>query len=240
MTVSTFLTTALSGIRMTDANQADAADLDFALTIFNELLDSLNADKRAVYNSVMQTFTLTPSLNPHTIGVAANSPTWSVTTNRPETIEHANLVISSDVHIPLTLRDDAWWANQRVPSVTSAIPTDLNYRATWPNGSIYLWPVPSSAYSLQLDYRTVLAQVALTDTFTLPPGYQQALRLTLQELLAGPFGVVLAPEVVAQAREARARVWAANDEIPRWHNDAAGFGRRAAGRTGWTYLTGGF
>lgn len=238
--VNAFLRLALAEIRVARAGDAVSPDdQDDALAIFNELLDSLNADGRALYTSSMTQFTLTPSLQPHTIGLAANTPTFAVSVGRPADIKAANLVLTNvtpNIRIPLNLRDDAWWMDQRARGVTASIPCDLFYSADWPNGAIYLWPVPLTAYGLELNFSTLLAQVAATDTFDLPAGYQQALRLTLAELLAPAFGQTVSQSTRDKARDARARVWGNNDVIPNLCTRDAGMPGGSGG--GFSFLTG--
>lgn len=215
ITVNAFLTAALVEIRSARGGDVvNPDDMDLALLLFNELLDALNVDHRAIYTRAFTTFTLTPNLQPHTIGLTANTPTLTVTIGRPTRILGANLVLANTINSPITIRDDDWWLNQRAPAITSAIPMDLNYRATWPNGAIYLWPVPTAAYGLEIETETLLAQVALADTLDLPMGYQQALRLTTAELLANAFGQPVSATLERHAREARGRVWANNDVVP--------------------------
>lgn len=236
--VATFLTAALAEIRMARGGDVVGPDdMDLALFIFNELLDALNVDDRALYTRAFTTFTLTPSLQPHTIGLAANSPTFTVTIGRPTKVLGANLVLTNNIRVPLTLRDDDWWRNLRAQAVSASIPTDLNYGADWPNGTIRLWPVPTVAYGLELQTETLLAQVALTDTFDLPFGYQQALRLTTAELCAPAFGQTVSASTEKNARKAREAVWGNNDVIPNQKTRDAGVpgGRRGGG---YDYRTG--
>lgn len=246
ISVTDFIRLALMEIRVARAgnviNPNDNAD---ALLILNEYLDRLNATERALYDTTQTTFTLTSGLQPHTIGVTANSPTLTVSVARPARILSANIVLSGNIRAPqggLTLINRQQWdaiaagaaAGQSV-TITSSIPLYLFYDAGWPNGSIYLWPVPT-ANKLELRFETLLANLALTDTFTLPPGYQQALRLTLAELLAPAFGQTVSPETRRAALEARQAVWGNNDLIP----DAVPDGGVPLGgfRGGWNYKTG--
>lgn len=215
-------------------------DMGDALLMFNELLDLLNATERALYTDTFFSGTLTAALQPHTIGVTADSPTFAISVARPTQIKAANLLITAatpTTRIPLTLRDGQWWMDVRARLVSSAIPTDLYYDPGWPNGSIYLWPVPTTAYGLELNFSTLLASVALTDTFTLPPGYQAALRLTLAEAIAGMWGQAIGPDLARRAREARGAVWSENDTIPGVIPDGGlTLGARGGG---FNYLTGG-
>lgn len=196
----------------------DQAD---ALLLFNELLDALNADSRAVYNRGFTTFTLTPNLQPHTIGLVANAPTFNVTIGRPKNVLSANIILPSNIRSPLDVVDDERWnairagaaAGQAV-TITSSIPRILRYDNGWPNGSLYLWPVPSIAYGIELLTETLLASVTDADTLDLPFGYPQALRLTLAELCANTWGQPLPQNLERRARDARAVIWGSNDTIP--------------------------
>lgn len=191
-----------------------ADDGAYALSKFNRLIDNWNAERAAVYNVSFATYTLTPSLSPHTIG-----PTGTfVVDQRPVSVEGANIIlnnVSPTVKSPLHLRDDQWWLNQRVPGISTTLPTDLYYSPDWPNGSLWLWPIPTVAYGLELETRVLLANVVLTDTVSLPPGYRDALTLTLAEDLATPYGRALPPALPALAMRARARIFANNDIPPR-------------------------
>jgi hypothetical protein len=196
----------------------DQAD---ALLLFNELLDALNADSRAVYNRAFTTYALTPLLQPHTIGLAANAPTFSVTIGRPKTVLKANIILTGNIRAPLEIVDDDQWnairagaAAGQTPTITSSIPRILRYDNGWPNGSLYLWPVPTIAYGLELLTETLLAGVADTDTLDLPFGYPMALRLTLAEMCANTWGQPLPENLERRAREARAVIWGTNDVIP--------------------------
>lgn len=214
-------------------------DQDLILAIFNELLDSLNGDGVALYNTTFQSFTLTAALQPHTIGIAANTPTFTVTTGRPTRILAANLVLTAGTtRVPLNLRDDQWWANIRSRLITSANPTDLYYDTSWPNGGIYLWPVPTTAYGLELEFQTQLAQVLATDTLDLPQGYQAALRLTLAELIAAAFGQSVSADTKRNAIDARARAWGStNDPAPNLDTRDGGV-PSGGGRSTYDYRTG--
>lgn len=193
---------------MTPENEA------LGLARLNAILDQWNADQEATYTVTYPTFTTTSGLSPHTIGLAANSPTWTVTTNRPVAIMAANRWQGSGttlVRIPITIHlDQQWWVAQSTPNIQSGIPTDLYYSPTWPNGSVYLWPVPNDAFTVELQVRLVLAQLSLSDTFTMPPGYLRALMLTLAEDLTTPLTQPLAPSLVKKAADARALIFGVN------------------------------
>ena len=193
----------------------NAEDAQFVLDKLNRILDRWNASRSATYNTGFATYTLVPSLQPHTIG--PTGATFTVT-QRPVSIEAAKLVlntVSPAVSIPLDLWSDQQWSRESVKTLTSPVPVALYYSPDWPNGSLYLWPIPTVAYQLELMTRFVLAVMDLqTTTFTLPPGYWDALILTTAEQIAEPFEQPMPATLPMRAAQARAQIFTNNDQAP--------------------------
>lgn len=237
--VTDLLVGALSEIRVARAGDAlEPETQTLALFLLNEFLDQVNAQGRALYATQQPSFTLTPNHQPHTIGIAANAPDFAVSVGRPVAVLRANLILANNIRKPLDLHDDAWWMDRRAPAITSAVPNDLVYNADWPNGAIKLWPVPTTAYGIELLCRTLLASLLATDTFDLPMGYQAAIRLTLAELCAPAFGQTVSAETRTKATTARGIVWGTNDPVPNLVTRDGGM-PRSGGRLGrYDYRTG--
>lgn len=236
MTWLDIVTGALRELGVINAVETPSApDAEFVLGKGRRLLDNWNADRRAVYADTMTSYTIVASTNPHTIGPTGAN--WTATI-RPESIEAANLVISSTSRVPITIRDAQWWMGLVNRAMTTTLPTDLYYEPAWPNGKVHLWGVPTAAYSVELLSRVLLAAIsALADTFTLPPGYQDAVTLSLAEDCAPAFQVPVAPELTKNAEKARARIFSANDEPVRLITADAGMpGSQTRG--GWDYRIG--
>lgn len=235
MTASDIITDALRELGVVNAVDAPSGeDAALGLTRLNLIIDNLNAEGRGVYADTISTFTIVPGTNPHTIGPTGSSPNWTVT-QRPQAITLANLIVNS-LRTPIRVRDGQWWMGLSDPTLSGAIPTDLYFEPAWPLGKVWLWPAPSSAYQVELLLRVVLADLGLTDTFDLPPGYQDAITKTLAEELAAPMRVPIPAMLPMQAQKARARVWGNNAVIPRLHTNDAGLPR--SGRSTWDYRTG--
>jgi hypothetical protein len=243
------ITPALAEIRVARAGDVLAPDdAAFALIILNSILDLWNADDRALYTVNFYDFTFTPNVSPHTIGPAGSvagptNPNF-VVTQRPKSLKYAatNLGSSPNVFTPITVRDDAWYQAQTVPGLTQTFPTDVWYSPDWvdPNGlgtgygNLYFWGIPTTAYGVRLWLEFLLGQVALTDTFSLPQGYQRALWLTLAEEAAMSFGQVVPPSLTARASLARGVVFSNNDFEPSLATADAGL-NRTSGRQTWNY-----
>lgn len=223
---------ALIELGIPDATETiSGEDADLGLRKLNDLLDEWNADGQTAYASLITAYTLVPSLQPHTIG-----PTGTfVVTQRPETIDGANLIISG-VRTPIGLRNVQQRMALSTPALASALPMSLYYEPAWPNGKIWFYPIIASAYQVELWTRVVLAALTFNDTFTLPPAYKNALLLTLAERLAPAMHVGVSPETKDGARSARSKVFAANTVTPRLATQDAGM--PSGGGSGFNYLTG--
>jgi hypothetical protein len=240
LTTRAVITQSLQDLGILAANEAlSASDADFALQKLARLIDNWNAEREAVYVDRFETFTLTPSLSPHTIGPTA--ATWTAT-QRPVSIEAANLILpgSPAVRTTINLRDVQWYEGQSVPDLETTIPTDLYYAPTWPNGSLYFWPIPTAAYDVELQTRIVLAELALDDTFTMPPGYRDAITLTLAEELAPSYGQQIPERLALSAQQARARIFANNDQPRRISTADAGMPSGGGKGSYFNYRSGSF
>lgn len=217
---------------------ASDVDVQFVLGKINRLLDNWNADRMAVYAEVFTTYVLTASLQPHTIGPSGQTFT---ATQRPVSIDGAALILTDvtpNVRNPIDLIDADEWREISVQAITSPIPTKLYYDTAWPNGSIYLWPKPTTAYSLELQTRVLLAALALTDTFTMPPGYRDAVTLSVAEQSADGLGVAVPPSLPGRALECRARIFPNNVTVPKIRTRDAGMPGGGSGGGSYNYLTG--
>lgn len=209
MTWRELLTTSLQEIGVYGPGETpSAADINLALNKGRRLINRWNAQRCAVYAQSFETFVITPSLSPHTIGPTV--ATWTVT-QRPVTIESADLVITSNIRQGITIRGPQWWAAQSQPDLTSTIPTDVYYQPDWPNGKLFFWPVPTTAYSVELQVRVLLSAITLDTVFSLPPGYEDAITLTIAEMCSGPFRLPITPDLRDEARRARAVIFDVND-----------------------------
>jgi hypothetical protein len=222
LTARNIVTDALIEIGVYDPLQPPSAeDSAFVLRKLNRLIDNMNAERQAVYASVFQAFTLTPALQPHTIG-----PSGTVAVaQRPVSVDGAMLVLNNvtpNVDVPIRIRDKEWWLGLSVPALTNSMPTDLYYEPAWPNGKLNFWGVPTTAYGVVLLIRALLSQFTLATTFYLPPGYQDAITLTLAEEICTPFRKQPTDRLTLSAMRARARIYANNNETPRIETRDAG------------------
>ncbi len=237
MTGSELITGALTKIRVARAGDVPSAeDLELGRVTLNTILNLWNADERAVYAKTVVGGLFTPALSPHTIGPTG---TW-VVAQRPERIEAAELgipLIPTSAR-PITVRGFRWYSELATPGLTSIIPTDVYYEKGWPDGSLYFWPVPTAAYTCALWVWTLFSSIAAADVgndYSLPPGYDALMQLTLAQWLAPSFGQPFSADLQQQLTKVEALVWGINDEVPRIATADAGLSQGRA--VGFNYLS---
>lgn len=171
-------------------------------------------------------------------------PNYIIPTTRPVEIQNANIILTGTnpiVKVPLHIRDKDWWMANTVPTVPTTLPTDLYYDPQYPNGQLYLWPLQSNAYGLELQVWHNLADVSdLTMEFFLPPAYWSATTWSLAEVLMATYGVPpqRAGAVVQQAMKARNIVKSLNSEPPKIVTKDSGIPRGNRNRSFFNYLSG--
>jgi hypothetical protein len=175
---------ALAEIRVARGGDVTRAeDQALCLTFLNEVLERLAVTPHALFARAAVNGLLTPGLRPHTIG-----PTGTfVVPQRPVRIGHALVTIPPATNHPIPLKSAAWLIDQPLPFLQSPYPEGLYYDPIWPNGELWLWPVPSMAYLLGLEWEVAIAAVAAADAIDLPQGYSELLRLWTAKKAAPSF-----------------------------------------------------
>jgi hypothetical protein len=241
MTANDILTAAFRAARVlkSPGTLPNANELAEALNVLNDLVDEWNARKAYSWAETFTAYTLTAGHQPHLIGPTATSPDFTTAGTRPVRIEGASIIWTATptaVDIPLNIRDAAWWNEQRVKTLQSTIPTDLYYEPDVPNGSLYLWPIPSANYGLRLETWVTVGQFAATSsTVTAPPALVHALKLALAEELCVYHGLPVNPALAQKAQQARRAFESNNAPSPRIASADSGTGRA---RAGWNWLSG--
>lgn len=212
------------------ARGSGASHSEVALRALNAMLGNWATQRLTVPVIRMDTFDLVADTQTYTLGVGGD---WDMV--RPVKINRAN-VISGDIHRPLDIITVSDWADLRLPALPSTIPDRLYNDRDFPLSTLRFYPVPDSAYSVELFTRQALAQIAALDTdlefVPDPPGYEEAVKYNLAIRLKTLFPKALAqpPQqlalVVEIARESLANIKRMNTVTPRLRCEPA------IGRTG--------
>lgn len=198
-----------------------------ALDALNDMLDSWAGERLALYATLRSEYTLTPSLNPHTIGETAGD-TGTFDETRPARIDRASIVpAGSDTERPLIILSDAEWQNV-ASKEASGPPTLLWIESHHPLTKLWLNPKPGAADTLVLYTWQQLGRFASANAdVDLPPGYARALRYNLAAELAPEYGVSLSAEAANIANESKASLKRLNHQPSYLRADPAVLPRRA-------------
>src|ERR1700676_1879773 len=172
-------------------------------------------------------------------------PNFLTVAPRPVKIADANVILNNVnpiVKVPLRIRDKDWWIANTVPTVSTTLPTDLYYDPLYPNGAIYLWPLQSNAYGLELEVWNSLSDISdLNYQFYMPQAYWSAVTLSLAEAMIPAYGLspVRSALLVKMAAKARAVVRDLNSTSPRIITADSGIPRGGMkNRSFFNYLSG--
>lgn len=195
---------------------------DYGMRESNRQLDQWNIQANFVWTTSILTFPLTalptilePDKTWYTIGPSGAD----FTAPRPTRIERANLLLESSSpasRVPLTIYNDMQWSDQTVPALGTTIPTSIYDDYGDPNSRLYVWPYPTVTQN-QLElfvWNQISRFAATTDTFQMPPGYEDAFVLTMAVRLTQGIREPAA-SLVKAASLARANVQSLNSQSPK-------------------------
>jgi hypothetical protein len=183
-TVSDLLTSALrKGGIITMEETPSAAMLNNTLTAMNNMLESWSNDGVNVFARTWLNFNLTGGQSTYQIGVGATD----FNTTRPSAIISAYVRLGN-IDYPVLPIGDSVYADQIAAKSISGIPKWFNYDNGFPLANIRLWPIPASAYTLYIQNENPLTDFVLTDTVTLPPGWNRAIIFNLANEICGDYG----------------------------------------------------
>lgn len=183
--------------------EPNAAEAQDALDTLNDMLDTWSLENLLVLGETITTQVLTPLKQSYTIGTGGDiAITW------PTQIDQAQLRVTSvtpNLDLPLRILNDQEYAQIRLKTQQSTYVQAIYFNATYPLGTMFVWPVPTQAETLVLWTKDVVASFATLDTnVTLGRGYPRALRYNLALELAAEHGRLIPPEVERLARDSRA------------------------------------
>ncbi len=186
-------------------------DLAFCLIRLNAMLDSWSTERLSLYTIPRAQFTLSASVQDYTIG-----PTGTFTTiGRPVLLQTAAIIISgTTIRFQMNVLTAKQWAMIQEKGLVGVLPTDIYMDQDFPNAGIHLWPIPSGTPDIELYYWNPLTQFAtVADTFTFPPGYQDAVKYGLMVHLAQAYNKSVDPAILALAQQKKAAIQTLNAQI---------------------------
>jgi hypothetical protein len=233
-------------------------EAQWGLRKLNYLVDAWQALGRYVWGYAFNLYTLTAQLSPHLIGPdpSASNTFFTPGVPRPVKLESGAQLLNAGVaggpvdQIIDVSRDRAWWARQQTKNIQTNVVTDCFYDPTFPNGSLYFWPVPNAQVQVRLQFWQTVSQFPqITDPIggpggpgTLPQAYRAALMLTLAEQLLPGAKREAHGELTRAALMARTAIFGNNAKSPRMATQDSGMpkaGRKSGTRGDFNWATGG-
>ena len=157
-----------------------------ALVAMNQMIQSWNTERLAVFSTQDQVVTWPPSTISRTFG-----PTGDIVANRPIAIDDSTYFRdpSNGISFGLKLINQQQYNGIAVKTVTSTYPQVLWVNMTYPDIEMYVYPVPTKVLEFHVVSVQELTQPAnLATDLAFPPGYLRAFRYNLACELAPEFG----------------------------------------------------
>jgi len=201
------------------------------LAILNDLVDSLSAERLAIFKVVRTLFSIVSGTQDYTVGTGG-----TVNVARPVFLDGVALVDTAptpDFETPLGSFTEAGWASVPDKAVTGPRPNAYYYTPTFPLGTLSLWPAPTDSGLQGVVYapQAVSEFTALDDAISLPPGYRRMLKKNLAIELAPSYERPASDELRRAAVESKAIVKRANIRSAEMSIDPGALGQAAGGRS---------
>lgn len=176
-----------------------STDQTFGLRLVNRALDGWSARKLSPIGINRAAYALSGALS-YTFGAAG---TWTAAT-RPIKIKAASVVAANGTEKECRVVDATGWAAVPDKTRTGIFVEDLYWDGGFPSGNVYVSPMPSAGNCILYTYQPVTDFVNLTDTVSLPGGYERALVIAFSLELCIPFQRPIPdglPQLAQQAME---------------------------------------
>jgi hypothetical protein len=178
---------------LAEGETTSAAASQDALGALNQMIDSWNTERLAVYSTQDQVFTWPADEITRTLG-----PTGNFVGNRPVLIDDATYYrdAATNVSFGIKLINQQQYDGIAVKTVTSTYPQVMFVNMTYPDITMTVYPKPTRPLEWHFISVQELTQPAtLATTLAFPPGYLRAFKYNLAMEIAPEFGVEPSPQV---------------------------------------------
>ena len=178
---------------LAEGETPSAATSQDALNALNQMIDSWNTERLAVFSTQDQVFSWLPGLISRTLG-----PTGDFVGNRPILLDDSTYFkdAASGISYGIKIINQQQYDGIAVKTVTSTYPQVIWLNMSYPDIEMYVYPVPTKTLEWHFVSVEELMQPALLSTaLSFPPGYLRAFRYNLACEFAPEFGVEPSPTV---------------------------------------------
>ena len=179
--------------QLAEAETPSAATSRDALAALNQMIDSWNTERLAVFSTQDQVFDWPPNVLSRTLG-----PSGDFVGNRPILLDDATYFIdtASGISYGIKIINQQQYDGIAVKTVTSTYPQVIWVNMSYPNIEMYVYPKPTKVLEWHFISVEELTQPALlSTTLAFPPGYLRAFKYNLACEIAAEFGVEPSPQV---------------------------------------------
>jgi hypothetical protein len=178
---------------LAEGETPSAATSQDALNALNQMIDSWNTERLAVFSTQDQVFSWLPGFISRTLG-----PTGDFVGNRPILLDDSTYFKdpASGISYGIKIINQQQYDGIAVKTVTSTYPQVIWLNMSYPDIEMYIYPVPTKVLEWHFVSVEELTQPALLSTaLSFPPGYLRAFRYNLACEFAPEFGIEPPPTV---------------------------------------------
>jgi hypothetical protein len=178
---------------LAEGETPSAATSQDALNALNQMIDSWNTERLAVFSTQDQVFSWLPGFISRTLG-----PTGDFVGNRPILLDDSTYFKdpASGISYGIKIINQQQYDGIAVKTVTSTYPQVIWVNMSYPDIEMYIYPVPTKVLEWHFVSVEELTQPALLSTaLSFPPGYLRAFRYNLACEFAPEFGIEPSPTV---------------------------------------------
>jgi len=179
--------------QLAEAETPSAAASQDALAALNQMIDSWNTERLAVFSTQDQVFDWPPNVLSRTLG-----PSGDFVGNRPILLDDATYFIdtASGISYGIKIINQQQYDGIAVKTVTSTYPQVIWVNMTYPDIDMYVYPKPTKVLEWHfISVEEITQPALLSTTLAFPPGYLRAFKYNLACEIAAEFGVEPSPQV---------------------------------------------
>jgi len=202
----------------TSANTTESAD---ALVSLNAMYGKWRNEGLTAFAKQAQAIPLVAGNQTRTIG-----PTGNLVTTRPTEISSAYVVING-LSYEVQQITAGECAMISLKDLTGEWPFQFYYQPNMPDGTIFLWPVPSAASTLfVVNNQPLLEFATVSDVLSVPPGMEEAMATNLAISISPEYGYQVTPVLMKMAADSLRVLKRTNNKTPRVYFDHSLYGYR--------------
>jgi hypothetical protein len=171
--------------QLAEGEQPSADTAQDALAALNQMIDSWNTERLSVFSTQDQVRIWPAGALSRTLG-----PTGDFVGNRPVLLDDATYFRVNNVSYGIKFINQQMYDGIAVKTVTSTYPQVMFTNMTFPDITMYVYPVPLSDLEFHfISVEELTKPASLSTTLAFPPGYLRAFKYNLACEIANEFGV---------------------------------------------------